>query len=63
MIVFVQVMELLVHVNKRLKSRGKIQLPVGALLSLFQDAGATPFVTVSGIKGGDVRLRSLGLFM
>ena len=35
------------HVNKRLKSRSKIQLPVQALLALFQDPGATPFVTVS----------------
>ena len=35
------------HVNKRLKSRSKVQLPVEALLALFQDPGATPFVTVS----------------
>ncbi|KAL8623767.1 hypothetical protein ACOMHN_054073 [Nucella lapillus] len=40
-----KVMELLVHINKRLKSRSRVQLPVQALLSLFQDAGATPFVT------------------
>ncbi|XP_076462653.1 proteasome adapter and scaffold protein ECM29-like isoform X2 [Babylonia areolata] len=40
-----KVMELLVHVNKRLKSRSRIQLPVEALLSLFQDKEATPFVT------------------
>ena len=43
-------MELLVHVNKRLKSRSKIQLPVEALLALFQDPAATPFVTVSKIN-------------
>jgi proteasome component ECM29 len=46
-IVLLQVMELLVHVNKRLKSRSRIQLPMEQLLALFQDPSATPFVTVS----------------
>ena len=39
-------MELLVHVNKRLKSRPKVQLPVEALMTQYQDPQATPFVTV-----------------
>ncbi|XP_070194752.1 proteasome adapter and scaffold protein ECM29-like isoform X2 [Littorina saxatilis] len=40
-----KVMELLVHVNKRLKSRSKVLLPVDALLAMFQDPAATSFVT------------------
>ena len=39
-------MELLVHVNKRLKSRSKIQLPVGDLLEQYQNPEVAPFVTV-----------------
>ena len=42
-----QVMELLVHINKRVKSRPKIQLPVRALMAQYQDPEASPFVTVS----------------
>ena len=40
-------MELLVHVNKRLKSRPKIQLPVKDLLDQYQDPNVQQFVTVS----------------
>lgn len=42
----VQVMELLVHLNKRIKSRPKIQLPVETLLVQYQDPAAMSFVTV-----------------
>nr|XP_006821554.1 PREDICTED: proteasome-associated protein ECM29 homolog [Saccoglossus kowalevskii] len=40
-----RVMELLVHINKRIKSRPKIQLPVEALLLQYQDPAAVTFVT------------------
>lgn len=40
-------MELLVHLNKRIKSRPKIQLPVETLLVQYQDPSAVSFVTVS----------------
>lgn len=39
-------MELLVHLNKRIKSRPKIQLPVETLLVQYQDPSAASFVTV-----------------
>ena len=42
-----QVMELLVHVNKRVKSRPLVQLPVEALLVQYQDPSASLFVIVS----------------
>ncbi|ESP05333.1 hypothetical protein LOTGIDRAFT_103320 [Lottia gigantea] len=54
-----KVMELLVHINKRLKSRSKVQLPVESLLTQFQDPTATPFVTnftILYIKMGFPRL-------
>ena len=44
---YFQVMEMLVHVNKRLKSRPKIQLPVKDLLAQYQDPQVSQFVTVS----------------
>ncbi|XP_077980977.1 proteasome adapter and scaffold protein ECM29-like [Glandiceps talaboti] len=40
-----KVMELLVHINKRIKSRPKIQLPVEPLLLQYQDPAAVTFVT------------------
>uniref|UniRef100_A0A6P7FNW0 Proteasome-associated protein ECM29 homolog n=1 Tax=Diabrotica virgifera virgifera TaxID=50390 RepID=A0A6P7FNW0_DIAVI len=40
-----KVMELLIHVNRRLKSRPQVQLPVEALLTQYQDPSATSFVT------------------
>ncbi|CAM9881466.1 unnamed protein product [Lampetra planeri] len=40
-----KVMELLVHLNKRVKSRPKIQLPVETLLVQYQDPAALSFVT------------------
>ncbi|ELW70579.1 Proteasome-associated protein ECM29 like protein [Tupaia chinensis] len=40
-----EVMELLVHLNKRIKSRPKIQLPVETLLVQYQDPAAVSFVT------------------
>ncbi|KAL7988627.1 hypothetical protein Chor_007546 [Crotalus horridus] len=42
-----KVMELLVHLNKRIKSRPKIQLPVETLLVQYQDPSAVSFVTVA----------------
>ncbi|XP_069674508.1 proteasome adapter and scaffold protein ECM29 isoform X2 [Periplaneta americana] len=40
-----KVMELLVHINKRIKSRPLVQLPVEALLLQYQDPSASSFVT------------------
>ncbi|CAG2064457.1 unnamed protein product [Timema podura] len=44
-----KVMELLIHINKRIKSRPLIQLPVESLLLQYQDPAASSFVTVSCI--------------
>nr|DBA28234.1 TPA: hypothetical protein GDO54_008627 [Pyxicephalus adspersus] len=52
-------MELLVHLNKRIKSRPKIQLPVETLLVQYQDPAAVSFVTnftIIYIKMGYPRL-------
>ncbi|XP_034543140.1 proteasome adapter and scaffold protein ECM29 isoform X2 [Notolabrus celidotus] len=52
-------MELLVHLNKRIKSRPKIQLPVETLLVQYQDPSAASFVTnftIIYIKMGYPRL-------
>ncbi|XP_075450242.1 proteasome adapter and scaffold protein ECM29 isoform X2 [Ascaphus truei] len=52
-------MELLVHLNKRIKSRPKIQLPVETLLVQYQDPAAVCFVTnftIIYIKMGYPRL-------
>ena len=43
-------MELLVHINKRVKSRPKIQLPLPELLAQYKDPEASPFVTVSFLE-------------
>ena len=43
-----QVMELLVHVNKRLKSRPKVLLPVEPLIKQYRDPEATSIITVRG---------------
>ncbi|XP_060528524.1 proteasome adapter and scaffold protein ECM29 [Cylas formicarius] len=40
-----KVMELLIHINKRVKTRPQVQLPVEALLTQYQDPSATSFVT------------------
>ncbi|XP_022097180.1 proteasome-associated protein ECM29 homolog [Acanthaster planci] len=40
-----KVLELLVHVNKRLKSRPKVQIPVDVLLLQYQDPANVTFVT------------------
>lgn len=42
-----KVMELLIHINKRIKSRSQVQLPVKALLIQYQDPEASSFVIVS----------------
>ncbi|XP_066994237.2 proteasome adapter and scaffold protein ECM29 isoform X2 [Anabrus simplex] len=52
-------MELLVHINKRIKSRPMVQLPVEALLLQYQDPSASSFVTnftIIYIKMGYPRL-------
>ena len=41
-----KVMELLMHINKRVKSRPHVQLPVEALLLQYQDPSTSSFVTV-----------------
>ena len=54
-----KVMELLVHINKRIKNNNNIQLPVEALLLQYQDPMATSFVinfTVIYLKMGFPRL-------
>ncbi|XP_045070407.1 proteasome adapter and scaffold protein ECM29 isoform X1 [Coregonus clupeaformis] len=45
-----KVMELLVHLNKRIKSRPLIQLPVETLLVQYQDPAAASFVTNGGFS-------------
>ena len=52
-------MELLVHINKRIKNNSNIQLPVEALLLQYQDPMATSFVinfTIIYLKMGFPRL-------
>ncbi|XP_066988430.1 proteasome adapter and scaffold protein ECM29 [Macrobrachium rosenbergii] len=54
-----KVMELLIHVNRRVKDHESIQLPVEALLAQYQDPSATAFVTnfsIIYIKMGYPRL-------
>ena len=54
-----KVMELLVHINKRIKNNTAIQLPVEALLLQYQDPAATRFVinfTITYLKMGPPRL-------
>lgn len=40
-------MELLVHINKRIKRRPTVQLPVESLLVQYTDPNASSFLTVS----------------
>jgi Proteasome stabiliser len=42
-----KVMELLIHVNKRVKSRPTVRLPVGDLMQLYADPLSSAFLTVS----------------
>lgn len=42
-----KVMELLVHFNKRVKSRPNVQLPVADLMDLYQDPSSSIFLSVS----------------
>ena len=39
-------MELLVHFNKRVKSRPSLQLPVKELMNLYQDPSSSSFLSV-----------------
>lgn len=41
-----KVMELLVHINKRVKSRPNLQLPVADLMNLYQDPACSIFLSV-----------------
>ena len=41
-----KVMELLVHFNKRMKSRPNLQLPVADLMHLYQDPSSSSFLSV-----------------
>lgn len=43
-------MELLVHINKRIKTRPSVSLPVKNLLLQYQDPSASSFVIVSSIN-------------
>lgn len=52
-------MELLIHVNKRIKTRPLVQLPVEALLHQYQNPEASSFVTnfiIIYLKSGFPRL-------
>ncbi|XP_033222326.1 proteasome adapter and scaffold protein ECM29 [Belonocnema kinseyi] len=54
-----KVMELLIHINKRVRSRPQVQLPVEALLLQYQDPVASSFVinfTIIYIKLGYPRM-------
>jgi proteasome component ECM29 len=42
-----KVMELLVHFNKRVKSRPNLQLPVVDLMNLYQDPSSSIFLSVN----------------
>ena len=42
-----KVMELLVHINKRLKSRPSVTLPIDHLMSQYKDPSNSSMVTVS----------------
>lgn len=42
-----KVMELLVHVNKRVKCRSEVQLPIKTLLENYKDPKANSFIIVS----------------
>ncbi|XP_071853904.1 proteasome adapter and scaffold protein ECM29-like [Apostichopus japonicus] len=56
-----KVLELLVHINRRLKSRPRVQLPVEALMLQYQDPSSISFVTnftILYIKTGYPRLSS-----
>lgn len=45
-----KVMELLVHINKRLKSRPQVTLPVNELIAQYADASNPSMVTVRRLK-------------
>lgn len=45
-----KVMELLVHINKRVKSRPNLQLPVADLMNLYQDPSCSIFLSVRRIR-------------
>ena len=54
-----KVMELLVHINKRIKNNANIQLPVESLLLQYQDPASTSFVinfTIIYLRMGFPRL-------
>ena len=54
-----KVMELLVHINKRVKDNAKVQLPMEALLAQYADPEASSFVanfTVIYVKMGFPRM-------
>ncbi|KAI4501123.1 hypothetical protein M0802_003926 [Mischocyttarus mexicanus] len=54
-----KVMELLIHINRRVKTRPQVQLPVKALLLQYQDPAASSFVinfTIIYIKLGYPRM-------
>ncbi len=44
---YLQVLELLTHISKRIKSRPNVPLPLISLLSVFTDTHQPPQVTVS----------------
>lgn len=52
-------MELLVHINKRVKSRSKVPLPVSDLLRQYSDPNVEPFVTVREHTGRVIYLLSI----
>ncbi|XP_043507485.1 proteasome adapter and scaffold protein ECM29 [Frieseomelitta varia] len=55
-----KVMELLIHINKRIKSRPQVQLPIETLLLQYQDPAASSFVinfTIIYIKLGYPRMK------
>jgi len=54
-----KVMELLVHINKRIKSRPQVQLPVEALLLQYQDPAASSFVIVCRLRFLDSNQKSI----
>ena len=54
----IQVMEMLVHINKRVKSLPGIKLPVQDLIEQYNDPNISPFVTVSNLMNMQVTIET-----
>lgn len=55
-------MELLIHVNKRVKCRSEVQLPVQTLLQLYGGATSNSFIIVSTVETINIFIESLSYY-